>query len=104
MSDGMAVDWFGPGVDACGALLRKRSCSIDGNDPPEDSPSVGGGVVGSLLSFHLLEESADKVVRLVVIPSAIGALCRMVGLLEIGVQVGMLMVLLCNRALGLFNR
>jgi hypothetical protein len=39
-----------------------------------------------------------------VIPSAIGALCRLVGLLEIGVQVRTLMVLLCNRALGLFKR
>ena len=61
-------------------------------------------VVGSLLSFQLLEESAGKVVRRFVIPSSIGALCRLVGLLEIGVQVGALMVLLCNRALGLFKR
>jgi hypothetical protein len=43
----MAVDWLGPGVDAGGALLKKGSCSIDGNYPAEDSPSVGGGVVGS---------------------------------------------------------
>ena len=61
-------------------------------------------VVGSLLSFQLLEQSAGKVVCRFVIPSAIGALCRLVGLLEIGVQVRTLMVLLCNRALGLFKR
>jgi hypothetical protein len=39
-----------------------------------------------------------------IIFSAIGALCCLVGLLEIAVQVGELMVLLCNRALGLFKR
>ena len=61
-------------------------------------------VVGSLLSFQLLKQSAGKVVRRLVFPSAIGTLCRLVGLLEIGVQVGALMVLLCNRALGLFKR
>ena len=61
-------------------------------------------VVGSLLSFQLFEKSAVQVVRRFVISSAIGALCRLVGLLEIGVQVGALMVLLCNRALGLFKR
>jgi hypothetical protein len=44
------------------------------------------------------------VMRRFVIPSAVGALCRLVGLLEIAVQVGTLMVLLCNRALGLFKR
>jgi hypothetical protein len=61
-------------------------------------------VVGSLHSFQLLEQSAGKVVCRFVIPSAIGALSRLVGLLEIGVQVRTLMVLLCNRALGLFKR
>ena len=61
-------------------------------------------VVGSLLNVQLLEQSAGQVVCRFVIPSAIGALCRLVGLLEIGVQVGALMVLLCNRALGLFKR
>jgi hypothetical protein len=39
-----------------------------------------------------------------IISSAIGALCCLVGLLEIAVQVGELMALLCNRALGLFKR
>ena len=61
-------------------------------------------VVGSLLSFQLLEETPGKVVRRLVISCAVGALCRLVGLLEIAVQVGTLMVLLCNRALGLFKR
>ena len=61
-------------------------------------------VVGSLLSFQLFEKSAGKLVRRFVIPSAIGALCRLIGLLEIGVQVRTLMVLLCNQALGLFKR
>ena len=61
-------------------------------------------VIGSLLSFQLLGETVGKVVRRLVIPSAIGALCRLVGLLEIAVQVGTLMALLCNRALGLFKR
>ena len=61
-------------------------------------------VVGSLLSVQLLKESAGQVVCRFVIPPAIGALCRLVGLLEIAVQVGTLMVLLCNRALGFFKR
>ena len=61
-------------------------------------------VVSFHLNFQLLEETAGKVMRRFVIPSAVGALCRLVGLLEIGVQVGALMVLLCNRALGLFKR
>ena len=61
-------------------------------------------VVSFHLSFQLLEETAGKVMRRFVIPPAVGALCRLVGLLEIGVQVGALMVLLCNRALGLFKR
>ena len=61
-------------------------------------------VLGSLLSVQLLEESAGQVVCRFVIPSAIGALCLLVGLLEIGIQVRTLMVLLCNRALGLFKR
>jgi hypothetical protein len=43
-------------------------------------------------------------VRVFIIPSAVSALCRLVGLLEIAVQVGELMALLCNRALGLFKR
>ena len=61
-------------------------------------------VVGSLLNVQLLEESAGQVVCRFVIPSAIGALCRLVGLLEIGVQVRTLKVLLCNRVLRLFKR
>ena len=61
-------------------------------------------VIDSLLSFQLLEETDSKVVRRFVIPSAIGSLCRLVVLLEIGVQVGTLMVLLFERALGFFNR
>ena len=56
------------------------------------------------LSFQLLEATAGQVMRRSVIPPAVGALCRLVGLLEIGVQVGALMVLLCNRALALFKR
>ena len=51
----MAVDWLGPDVDAVAGLLRKRSSSIDGNDPVEDSPSDGGGVVG--LSTLVLNDS-----------------------------------------------
>ena len=46
VSNGMAVDWLGPDVDAGGVLVRKGSCRIDGNDPVEDSPSDGAGVVG----------------------------------------------------------
>ena len=61
-------------------------------------------VIGFLLSFQSFEKSAGQVVRRFVIPSATGVLCRLVGLLEIGVQVRTLMVLLCNRALGLFKR
>ena len=61
-------------------------------------------VVSFHLSVQLLEETAGKVMRRFVIPSAVGALCRLVGLLEIAVQVGTLMVLICNRALGLFKR
>ncbi len=56
VSHGMAVDWLGADVDAGRLLVRKGSCSIDGNDPVEDSPSDGGGVVGSLtlaLTFFL---------------------------------------------------
>ena len=55
------------------------------------------------LSFQLLEETAGKVMRRFVIPSAVGALCRLVGRLEIAVQVGTLMIPLCDRALGLFK-
>ena len=47
MSHGMAVDWLGADVDAGGVLVRKGSCSIDGNDLVEDSPSDGVGVVDS---------------------------------------------------------
>jgi hypothetical protein len=47
VSHGMAVDWLGADVDTGGVLVRKGSCSIDGNDPVEDSPSDEGGVVGS---------------------------------------------------------
>ena len=61
-------------------------------------------VVGSLLNVQLLEETAGQVMRRFVIPPDVGALCRLVGLLEIAVQVGTWMVLLCNRALGLFKR
>ena len=61
-------------------------------------------VVSFRLSFLLLEETAGKVMRRFVIPFAVGALCRLVGLLEIAVQVGTLMILLCDRALGLFKR
>ena len=57
-----------------------------------------------VVSFQLLEETADKVMRRFVIPSAVGALCRLVVLHEVAVQVGTLMALLCNRALGLFKR
>ena len=49
-------------------------------------------VVSLRLSFLLLEETAGKVMRRFVIPFAAGALCRLVGLLEIAVQVGTLMV------------
>ena len=61
-------------------------------------------VIGSLLSFQLFEKSAGQVVRRFVIPSALGCLCRLVGLLEIAVQVGALMGLLFNRPLALFKR
>ena len=49
-------------------------------------------VVSFHLSFQLHEETAGKLIRRFVIPPAVGALCRLVGLLEIAVQVGTLMV------------
>ena len=61
-------------------------------------------VVSFHLSVQLLEETAGKVMRRFVVPPAVGALCRLVGLLENAVQVRTLMVLLCNRPLGVFKR
>ena len=43
----MAVVWLGLGVAAGAALLRKGSCSIDGNDPAKDVSVVGGGAPSS---------------------------------------------------------
>ena len=37
VSQGMAVDWLVPDVDAGGAVLRKGSCSIDGKDSADGS-------------------------------------------------------------------
>ena len=39
VSQGMAVDWLVPDVDAVEAVLRKGSCSIDGKDSA-DGPSA----------------------------------------------------------------
>ena len=61
-------------------------------------------VVGRVCQLQLFQQFAGEVMGGLIISSAIGALCCLVGLLEIAVQVGELMVLLCNRALGLFKR
>ena len=37
LSQGMAVDWLVPDVDAGAAVLRKGSCSIDGKDSADGS-------------------------------------------------------------------
>ena len=39
VSQGIAVDWLVPDVEAGGAVLRKGSCSIDGKDSA-DGPSA----------------------------------------------------------------
>ena len=61
-------------------------------------------VVGRVCQLQLFQQFAGEVMGGLIISSAIGALCCLVGLLEIAVQVGELMVLLCNRALVLFKR
>ena len=72
--------------------------------PPTEHCIADWLVVSFQLGFQLLEETAGNVMRRFVISPAVGALCCLVGLLEIAVQVGTLMILLCNRALGLFKR
>ena len=61
-------------------------------------------VVSLVYQLQLFQQFAGEVMGGLIIASAIGALCCLVGLLEIAVQVGELMVLLCNRALSLFKR
>ena len=39
VSQGMAVDWLVPDVDAVGTVLRKGSCSIDGKESAGGSPA-----------------------------------------------------------------
>ena len=62
---------------------------------------IGVGRVCQLQSF---QQFAGEVMGGLIIASAIGALCCLVGLLEIGVQVGTLRVFPCNRVLGFFKR
>ena len=61
-------------------------------------------IVGLVLQLQLFQQFAGEVKGGLVILLAVGTLCRFVGLLEIAVQVGVLLVLLCNRALALFKR